>query len=119
MASKNKGLKKVVSKTAKKAAKKTGKPRAPRAPAKPWEVDIEVNLEKYSAKGSTPIDALNAALEKVPKGMYKTSTLVRLSSNHTTALQIFYSLQVRRMLLSHTVREIWAKRLESMQKKIS
>lgn len=103
-------------KAVKKAAKKST---VKRAPVKPWSVDIEVNLEKYSAKGITSLEALTEAVAKIPKGMLKTSTLIRLSGKKTSAQQIFYSLQVRRMILSHTVREIWAKRLESMQKKSS
>lgn len=75
-----------------------------------YKAILKFNGEEYVTFGSTPLEAFTRL--KVSQQMVKTKVLLILERDNLRAEQIFFSLQLRRFLMTRIAKEIWAKRME-------
>ena len=106
--------------------KKATKP-APRARVQPatkplitgdYIVNLEVNETRYEASGVSAVEAFQNLAAQFPGFLQlKTRATITLTKGDLQASQIVFVLQLRRLLKSFTVMQVWAKRMEAALKK--
>lgn len=113
---------------ASKSPKKPAKKRAPRARRQPvvqqptltggdFIVELQVNEKRYDADGSTSIEAFQNLAAQFPNFLIiKTRAIVVLTNGNRSSRQIFFALQLRRLLKNYVAMQVWSKRLEAALK---
>lgn len=107
-------------------AKKPATKRAPRAKAEPatkalvkgdYILTLEVNEKVYESDGTSSIEAFQNLAAQFPGFLQlKTRATITLSNGNLQSSQIIFVLQLRRLLKSFTVMQVWAKRMEAALK---
>lgn len=83
-----------------------------------FSVEFELNGETKTFSGNTSLEAIEGLFkEHYPRGViFKTRGKLTLYFEGKKSEQLFFGVQMRRLIGNTTVRQIWAKRMEMMLK---